>query len=82
MQPGTGLELSEKSSVGEIRMKENDKAIVLALELTDAQKDEVRKRTGIDLSVISSLKLTATELRDLIAAHDPDKHDQTVGASV
>lgn len=53
------------------------------LELTKKQIKKIAKETGIDLSKLKKrLKLSAKDLAKLIAKHDPDKHDQSVGASV
>lgn len=60
--------------------KEKDK-MVFEIELTEEQMRSILSKTGIDLKPLKRLRLTAKELIKLINLHDPDKHDQTVGAS-
>ena len=55
---------------------------VFKLELTDKQIKKIFKQTGINLKKLKRLKLSAKDIARLLAAHDADKHDQSVGASV
>ena len=56
-------------------------SLIFEIELTEEQKSKILKETGIDLQKLNNLKLTGKDLKELISKHDPDKHDQTVGAS-
>ena len=58
----------------------SDKVFVLSL--TKKQIKEIEEATGVDMKKLKKLKLSAKDLAKLIAKHNPDKHDQTVGASV
>ena len=57
------------------------KGTIVEIRLTEEQIKQIAQTTGIDMTELRHIKMTAQELSDLITGHDPDKHDGTVGAS-